>query len=325
MNKLVRSAAVLPLLAWGMAAQEPAQLDALKKKMAEMESNLRVNMVGAIKGQAVKGMPYSADEITESTHVLADGTRIHNESKVAVYRDSEGRTRRETPESVTITDPVAGSTYVVNPKTNTVRKMQMQNAMVYKSTAVTSHNGSGEPATFSVTSSGTGPANIVINGKQLDQKAVEEMMAKAKAEGRYEFGGADVLFTEKVEAEYQARGAKTAAAGGSGARGGVMMAAPLKLRVGGTAEPLGKKNVEGVIAEGTRNVTTIPVNDVGNDRPIKIVGERWYSEELGMTVMTSHTDPRTGEETFRMTNIRRGDPPPYLFQPPAGATEERKF
>src|SRR5947207_4746972 len=142
MNRLARSAVVLPLLAWGSAAQEPAQLDAAKKKLAEMESNLRLNVMGAVRGQAVKGMPYSADEITESTHVLADGTRIHNETKAAVYRDSEGRTRRETPENITITDPVGGATYVVNPKTNTVRKMLMQNAMVYKST-VTGRLGSG--------------------------------------------------------------------------------------------------------------------------------------------------------------------------------------
>ena len=35
MNRVVQSIAVLPLLAWGMTAQEaaPAQLDAVKKKL----------------------------------------------------------------------------------------------------------------------------------------------------------------------------------------------------------------------------------------------------------------------------------------------------
>jgi len=91
MNRFVQSAAVLPLLAFGAAAQDtPQRLDTLKKKMVE-EGMVRMNMVGAVKGPLVKGMPYSADEITESNQVLADGTRIHRETKVAVYRDSEGR------------------------------------------------------------------------------------------------------------------------------------------------------------------------------------------------------------------------------------------
>jgi hypothetical protein len=329
MNRWIRGTAVLPLLAWGLSAQDNAQLDAAKKKLDEMQSNLRMNLVGAIKGQPVKGMPYSADEITENSHTLADGTRIHQESKAAVYRDSEGRTRRETPDSITITDPVAGTTYVVNPKTNTVRKMTMQNSVMYRTQGDVAPRTTGT-ATFSVTSNGAGPANIVVNGKQLDPKAVEEMMAKAKAEGRVEMGK-DTIFTEHIGVGIGTGvGGATVVTGDvggvavGGARGGVMMAAPVRTRLGGTSEALGKKNVEGVIAEGTRSVTTIPANEIGNDRPIQIVGERWYSEELGMTVMTTHNDPRTGQETFRMTNIRRGDPPAYLFQPPAGATDDRK-
>ena len=82
-------------------------------------------------------------------------------------------------------------------------------------------------------------------------------------------------------------------------------------------EPLGKKSIEGVIAEGNRNVQTIETGAIGNDRPIQIVNEHWYSEELGMMVLSKRTDPRSGDETFRVTNIHRGDPPAYLFQAPA--------
>jgi hypothetical protein len=92
------------------------------------------------------------------------------------------------------------------------------------------------------------------------------------------------------------------------------MMAKVALRKG---EPIGKKNIEGVIAEGTRNVETIETGEIGNDRPIQIVNEQWYSDELGMMVMSKHTDPRSGDESFRVTNIRRGDPASYLFQPPA--------
>ena len=59
--------------------------------------------------------------------MLADGTRIHNETQTQVYRDSEGRLRRETPNEITIWDPVANASWVLNPKTQTARKLPMGN------------------------------------------------------------------------------------------------------------------------------------------------------------------------------------------------------
>src|SRR5438045_1295292 len=46
-------------------------------------------------GETVKGSPYSAEAVTESTQVLADGNRIVNRTSSKQYRDSEGRERRE--------------------------------------------------------------------------------------------------------------------------------------------------------------------------------------------------------------------------------------
>src|SRR2546423_13194036 len=43
----------------------------------------------------VKGAPYSAQAITESVQTLADGNRIVHKNTAQVYRDSEGRTRRD--------------------------------------------------------------------------------------------------------------------------------------------------------------------------------------------------------------------------------------
>jgi hypothetical protein len=83
-------------------------------------------------------------------------------------------------------------------------------------------------------------------------------------------------------------------------------------------ESLGKQMIEGVNAEGTRNVSTIEAGAIGNDRPIQVSSESWYSDELQMMVMSKHSDPRTGDESFRLTNIRRGEPGAYLFQAPAG-------
>ena len=71
------------------------------------------------------------------------------------------------------------------------------------------------------------------------------------------------------------------------------------------------------VSEGTRHTITLPAGTIGNDRPIQTVSERWYSPELQTVTMTKHTDPRSGEDTFRLTNVLRGEPSPDLFQVPA--------
>jgi hypothetical protein len=105
---------------------------------------------------------------------------------------------------------------------------------------------------------------------------------------------------------------------------------PLTLVTGGITGPgdakdvkteqLGKMYIEGVQAEGTRTTTTIPAGDIGNERPINIVDERWYSPDLQMTVMTKHSDPRAGETNFALKNINRSSPPPNLFEVPSDYT-----
>jgi hypothetical protein len=79
----------------------------------------------------VTGQPYSAEGVTKITQSLADGTRIEREVRSKFYRDSAGRVRREQhilgldslfgalssePQTaITITDPVAGTVYSLNP------------------------------------------------------------------------------------------------------------------------------------------------------------------------------------------------------------------
>jgi hypothetical protein len=81
-------------------------------------------------------------------------------------------------------------------------------------------------------------------------------------------------------------------------------------------ESLGKQVIEGVEVEGTRTTRTIPAGEIGNTRPIQIVDESWYSSELHLRVMILHRDPRSGESTFRLTNINRSEPARTLFQVP---------
>jgi TonB family protein len=94
--------------------------------------------------KTVKGAPYSAEAVTESVQTLSDGNRITRTSKASLYRDSEGRTRRdqtlnhigpwatadEPPQTIFINDPVAGAHYVLHPRNRTAQKMS--NTFMFK-------------------------------------------------------------------------------------------------------------------------------------------------------------------------------------------------
>ncbi len=82
-------------------------------------------------------------------------------------------------------------------------------------------------------------------------------------------------------------------------------------------EDLGTQTIEGVVAHGTRATHVIPAGQMGNERPITVTTESWYSDELGMEVLRIHSDPWSGEVTTKVTNVRRGEPEASLFTPPA--------
>lgn len=82
-------------------------------------------------------------------------------------------------------------------------------------------------------------------------------------------------------------------------------------------ESLGSQTIEGVLADGTRTTLTIPAGQMGNEQPIQIVNERWYSQELQTVVLSKRSDPRSGETVTRLTNVNRSEPSPTLFQVPA--------
>jgi hypothetical protein len=193
-------------------------------------------------GKVVKGAPYSATVTTESTQTLSDGTRITRKTAASIFRDSDGRTRREMTldnfgpfgaakepaQLVFINDPVAGVHYVLDQRNRTARKM--------------------------VAPTRTGPP-----------PPHREKPAQSQSK----------------------------------------------------TEALGKQTIEGVEAEGVRSVITIPAGQIGNDRPIEIVSERWDSAALQTVVLSKHNDPRFGETVYRLTNINRAEPAKNLFEAPA--------
>jgi hypothetical protein len=82
-------------------------------------------------------------------------------------------------------------------------------------------------------------------------------------------------------------------------------------------EDLGTQMINGVPAQGTRSTITIPAGQIGNDREIKVVSERWFSNDLQMLIKSSNNDPRFGETTYQLTNVIQGAQDPTLFQIPA--------
>lgn len=261
----------------------------------------------------IKNAPFSADAISESVQTLADGNRIVRNSTSKLYRNSEGRFRREVTggtggmlgsfytygNGVTLLDPVAGFRYTIDPNLKTTRQVMISPRSGVK--VVT-------------------PANPDDVAAKLKEEI--KMAAAARAQG-------GVVISDKVKEEIKAvvTTAPVMAARAvtgqalSEALTGVGMAYSLgsgHSKWETRSEELGTQNIEGVDADGTRTITTIPAGAIGNERPIEITYEKWYSRELQLVVLSKHNDPRFGEQTYRLTNIIRSEPDPSLFTPPQG-------
>ncbi len=93
---------------------------------------------GMEENKVVKGVPMSGEMIVTRDQTLADGNSIHTQNQTTIYRDSEGRVRREiefelaTPSTgatkrtmIAITDPVSGTRYMLNPENKTAHQMPL--------------------------------------------------------------------------------------------------------------------------------------------------------------------------------------------------------
>jgi hypothetical protein len=260
----------------------------------------------SIDGKLVKGAPYSAQAVNESVQTLAGGNRIVRQNTSTVYRDSEGRTRRDqtismvggysaagAPAQTTfINDPVAGVNYILDAKNRTARKIDFGGKIAAENKMVEGMKAKAEAM----------KAKGADGGTSAGEKIAAE---KAAAVGEFKF-----------EVRTGGPGAGPIIAGG-GPGGFVMMKADSR---NAKKESLGKQTLEGVEAEGTRFTTTIPAGEIGNEQPMEIVFESWYSPELQTVVMSKHSDPRSGENTYRLTNINRTEPAHSLFEVPSDYT-----
>lgn len=215
-------------------------------------------------GKVVTGAPFSAVATTESTQTLADGNKIVRKTQANLFRDSQGRFRKDVsltavgplstqgqPRTFTvIQDPVAATTYVLNPADKTARAMPQRN-------------------------------------RGAKNKFKFRHDAQADANGQ----NGEFLFRQDSQGQANVQ-----------------------------RESLGTQTIGGVNAEGTRYTRTIPAGQIGNDKPISIVSETWYSADLQMVVMSKRSDPRFGETTYTLTNIQRTEPPANVFMVPSDYT-----
>ena len=81
-------------------------------------------------------------------------------------------------------------------------------------------------------------------------------------------------------------------------------------------EDLGKQSIGGLETAGTRETAVIETGVIGNNSPIEIKREYWYSPLLGINVISKLQDPRIGMQNFEVSDIALGDPDANLFHVP---------
>jgi hypothetical protein len=214
-------------------------------------------------GKVVTGAPFSAVAISESTQTLADGNHITRKTQTNLFRDSQGRFRKEVnlPASaalgplgvsgqsksfVFINDPVTSTNFILHSETKTAEKM----------------------------------------GKSFGRRK-GEMKGAMKDSKSGKLGS-------RMQEEISNGTLKK--------------------------EDLGTQTIAGVIAQGTRITKTIPAGQIGNEKPILIVRETWYSNDLQMVVKSARSNPWSGESTYTLTNIQRSEPAASLFAVPSDFT-----
>jgi hypothetical protein len=188
----------------------------------------------------VSGHPYSATARTMD--YSPDGLHVDSSHSEMIYRDDQGRTRREVNggRDVAILDPAAGVAYNLDADRMVAMKRTLGSAAIANQTRV--------------------PSQTLLE------------LAAAEAKNRQNMN----------------------------------------------VEDLGTQVVNGVEAQGVRVITVIPTGQIGNDRDLKTVVDRWVSSDLHVLVKSVTTSSRSGPVHYDLTNLVLGPPDPALFQVPPG-------
>jgi hypothetical protein len=227
----------------------------------------------------VLGAPYSATITNESIQTLADGNRLVQTSTGTTARDSQGRTRQDT------VLPAIGNLSAANaPHLIFIHDPVAQVSYTLNLTEKTAQKIPALPPLAGSTTGGVGGTVTIraVEGNGASLPPPDAMPTTMAAPGAF---FEKHLITSELDQ--------------------------------GNTEEIGSQTMEGVLVNGIRTTHTIAAGQIGNDRPITIVTEVWTSPDLKTVVYSKRSDPRMGEQTFRLTNIVRTEPSPSLFTVPA--------
>lgn len=228
----------------------------------------------------IKGAPFSATISNESVQTLADGTHITQSSAGSTARDSQGRTRQDAPLPNIGSLSATDAPHIViihDPLAGTSYTLNLTDKTAWKNPMPPMPPG-GTASGVAISSTTVGANAVYV--RTGDGPPPPDMAPPPGAP----------LFIQKRLAEDA---------------GDV------------TTEDLGTQTMEGVQVTGTRTTQTIAAGKIGNDRPIVITTEVWTSPDLKTTVLSKRSDPRMGDQTFKLTNIQRSEPDPSLFTVPS--------
>jgi hypothetical protein len=228
--------------------------------------------------EPAKGAPFCATVTTEHTQTFADGNRIHTSDNSSVCRDSQGRTRHEASLNL-----LGAAEQNSTPKLITIVDPIAGFRYMLDSETKTAHRipiGSG-PNVAAMRAAPGGPS----------EKGGQVMMYQ-----RVGKAGPDMVVNDNMIFRNS---------------GEVSDELPP------TTENLGDQTIDGIHATGTRITTTIPAGKMGNEQPILVTSERWYSPELKATVISKHSDPWAGELKTQFADVNTSEPDPSLFNVPA--------
>lgn len=241
-------------------------------------------------GKVVKSAPYSATATTERVQTLNDGNQIVRKNESKLYRDSEGRTRTEqTLETIGkwTADGAAKQLITINdPVAGWSVSLDPRARTAHKNVYALQ-----KPATVEW------HEGFKVNGRAVTQAEFEALKEKMGTKPAPDKAALQIIPSKESK--------------------------PWELQVGISGDPrlklenLGKQVIEGIEVVGTRSTYTIPIGEIGNTLPIEVVEETWYSPELQLMVLTKSRDPRSGETSYRLTNLNRSEPDRTLFEVPA--------
>jgi hypothetical protein len=294
----------------------------------------------------LKGAPYSGVGTTEVVTTLADGNRITRTNTMKYYRDSAGRTRTEyqlaaigpfVPEEalsiVTITDPVSKQHYVLHPGMKRVDVFKMgadggptrgRADAIFVGAANASVNsgpravgfGGGAPGTRAALATGPSTQAAGESGRAVRGSSQAGMSTSSS------FTGADER-RMVVTTSSDGPGELPPPPGAPGTFNVLVVnnGTPMQVCKGGStkaAEPtsIGEKRIEGLKVTGSRLEFTLAAGTVGNEQPITVRTDQWFSADLGVVVSSMNHDPMIGDTTYRLEQINRAEPDAGLFQIP---------